>query len=104
MAEIRRSPVEVGSLSHDLQGLDIPGAGFINSSSGIMKRNPFGGGIKEAANVSCSFGGFPPKIVPCLGLVSYNDPCFVIQRSVHVFHSLKKQIPRFTVPLFFERS
>ena len=49
MAEIRRSPVEVGSLSHDLQGLDIPGAGFINSSSGIMKRNPFGGGIKEAA-------------------------------------------------------
>ena len=51
MAEIRRSPVEVGSLSHDLQGLDIPGAGFINSSSGIMKRNPFGGGIKEAANV-----------------------------------------------------
>ena len=50
MAEIRRSPVEVGSLSHNLQGLDIPGAGFINSSSGIMNRNPFGGGIK-AANV-----------------------------------------------------
>ena len=47
MAEIRRSPVEVGSLSHDLQGLDIPGAGFINSSSGIMKRNPFGGESKK---------------------------------------------------------
>ena len=36
------------------------------------------GGTKQAANVAGNFGGFPENNSALFGLVSYNDPLFIV--------------------------